>query len=162
MMRCLLEQTGSWYQVHTCLSYQNSCVVGTVYDPPVFMVTCTLNTCVCIVVYSVYCVLEYVSLCTSGLAVSQLILSSRTVWVRCVNGDLARRYGVSDRNPAGDYWKKIPGNANWLTGETGVILVRLGVSDCCYCSERANMYYGKNMYRMSVFTVQMLSERRLL
>ncbi|XP_044021552.1 tectonin beta-propeller repeat-containing protein 2 [Siniperca chuatsi] len=50
-----------------------------------------------------------------GLAVSQLVLSSRTVWVRCVNGDLARRYGVSDRNSAGDYWKKIPGNANWLT-----------------------------------------------
>ncbi|XP_068194967.1 tectonin beta-propeller repeat-containing protein 2 [Antennarius striatus] len=50
-----------------------------------------------------------------GLAVSQLVLSSWTVWVRCVNGDLARRYGVSDRNPAGDYWKKIPGNANWLT-----------------------------------------------
>uniref|UniRef100_A0A8C2ZX34 Tectonin beta-propeller repeat containing 2 n=1 Tax=Cyclopterus lumpus TaxID=8103 RepID=A0A8C2ZX34_CYCLU len=50
-----------------------------------------------------------------GLAVSQLVLSSRTVWVRCVNGDLARRYGVCDRNPAGDYWKKIPGNANWLT-----------------------------------------------
>lgn len=50
-----------------------------------------------------------------GLAVSQLVLSSRTVWVRCLNGDLARRYGVSDRNPAGDYWKKIPGNANWLT-----------------------------------------------
>ncbi|XP_051942082.1 tectonin beta-propeller repeat-containing protein 2 [Hippocampus zosterae] len=50
-----------------------------------------------------------------GLSVSQLVLSRRTVWVRCVNGDLARRYGVSDRNPAGDYWKKIPGNANWLT-----------------------------------------------
>ncbi|XP_049452159.1 tectonin beta-propeller repeat-containing protein 2 isoform X1 [Epinephelus fuscoguttatus] len=50
-----------------------------------------------------------------GLAVSQLVLSSRTVWVRCVNGDLARRYGLSERNPAGDYWKKIPGNANWLT-----------------------------------------------
>ncbi|XP_077420740.1 tectonin beta-propeller repeat-containing protein 2 isoform X2 [Vanacampus margaritifer] len=50
-----------------------------------------------------------------GLTVSQLVLSCRTVWVRCVNGDLARRYGVSDRNPAGDYWKKIPGNANCLT-----------------------------------------------
>ncbi|XP_072221896.1 tectonin beta-propeller repeat-containing protein 2 isoform X2 [Leuresthes tenuis] len=50
-----------------------------------------------------------------GLAVSQLVLSSRTVWVRCVNGDLARRYGISDKNPAGDYWKKIPGNANWFT-----------------------------------------------
>ncbi|KAM3594811.1 uncharacterized protein V6R79_014467 [Siganus canaliculatus] len=50
-----------------------------------------------------------------GLAVSQLVLSSRTVWVRCVNGDVARRYGVSERNAAGDYWKKIPGSANWLT-----------------------------------------------
>ncbi|XP_077587757.1 tectonin beta-propeller repeat-containing protein 2 [Stigmatopora nigra] len=50
-----------------------------------------------------------------GLSVSQLVLSCHTVWVRCVNGDLARRYGVSDRNPAGDYWKKIPGNANCLT-----------------------------------------------
>uniref|UniRef100_A0A3B4U5H4 Tectonin beta-propeller repeat containing 2 n=1 Tax=Seriola dumerili TaxID=41447 RepID=A0A3B4U5H4_SERDU len=50
-----------------------------------------------------------------GLAVSQLVLSCRTVWVRCVNGDLARRYGVCERNPAGDYWKKIPGTANWLT-----------------------------------------------
>lgn len=59
----------------------------------------------------------------SGLAVSQLVLSSRTVWVRCVNGDLARRYGISDRNPAGDYWKKIPGNANCLTGETGFMRV---------------------------------------
>lgn len=57
--------------------------------------------------------------CVSGLAVSQLVLSSRTVWVRCVNGDLARRYGLTDRNPAGDYWKKIPGHANCLTGERG-------------------------------------------
>ncbi|XP_057715416.1 tectonin beta-propeller repeat-containing protein 2 isoform X1 [Corythoichthys intestinalis] len=53
-----------------------------------------------------------------GLTVSQLVLSCQTVWVRCVNGDLARRYGVSDRNPAGDYWKKIPGTANWLTVTT--------------------------------------------
>ncbi|XP_078101331.1 uncharacterized protein LOC144514012 [Sander vitreus] len=54
-----------------------------------------------------------------GLAVSQLVLSSRTVWVRCANGEVARRYGVSDRNPAGDYWKKIPGNTNWLTVTPG-------------------------------------------
>lgn len=54
---------------------------------------------------------------------SQLVLSCRSVWVRCVNGDLARRYGVSDRNPAGDYWKKIPGSANWLTGKTGWCLL---------------------------------------
>lgn len=57
--------------------------------------------------------------CLSGLAVSHLVLSSRTVWVRCPNGEIARRYGVSERNPAGDYWKKIPGTAHWLTGETG-------------------------------------------
>ncbi|KAF7647961.1 hypothetical protein LDENG_00164100 [Lucifuga dentata] len=52
---------------------------------------------------------------SSRLVVSQMVLSSRTVWVRCVNGDLARRYGVSDRNPAGDYWKKIPGSAHCCT-----------------------------------------------
>lgn len=39
--------------------------------------------------------------------------------MRCPNGEIARRYGVSERNPAGDYWKKIPGSAHWLTGETG-------------------------------------------
>uniref|UniRef100_A0A3P9IM51 Uncharacterized protein n=1 Tax=Oryzias latipes TaxID=8090 RepID=A0A3P9IM51_ORYLA len=50
-----------------------------------------------------------------GLAVRQLELSCRTAWVRCVNGNLARRYGISDRNPAGDYWKKVPGSANWFT-----------------------------------------------
>uniref|UniRef100_A0A673BVR2 Tectonin beta-propeller repeat containing 2 n=1 Tax=Sphaeramia orbicularis TaxID=375764 RepID=A0A673BVR2_9TELE len=57
-----------------------------------------------------------------------LLLSSRTVWVRCVNGDVARRYGVSEKNPAGDYWKRIPGHAHYLTGTTGLnwfILVRL-------------------------------------
>lgn len=62
--------------------------------------------------------------CVSGLAVSQLVISSWTVWVRCINGDLARRYGVTDRNPAGDYWKKIPGQANCLTGELVPVLVR--------------------------------------
>lgn len=63
-------------------------------------------------------------MCISGLAVSQLVISSWTVWVRCINGDLARRYGVTDRNPAGDYWKKIPGQANCLTGEIVLVLVR--------------------------------------
>lgn len=38
--------------------------------------------------------------------------------MRCPNGEVARRYGVGERNPAGDYWKKIPGSAHWLTGET--------------------------------------------
>lgn len=74
--------------------------------------------------------------CGPGLTVSQLVLSSRTVWARCANGDLARRYGVSDRNPAGDYWKKIPGQAtgltgegllvnwfSWLTGSTGYLVI---------------------------------------
>uniref|UniRef100_A0A3B5L8Q2 Tectonin beta-propeller repeat containing 2 n=1 Tax=Xiphophorus couchianus TaxID=32473 RepID=A0A3B5L8Q2_9TELE len=46
---------------------------------------------------------------------AQMVVSCQTVWVRCVNGELARRYGISDRNPAGDYWKKIPGNTNWFT-----------------------------------------------
>lgn len=80
-------------------------------------------------------VCECVSLCVCvGLAVSQLVLSCRTAWVRCVNGDLARRYGVSERNPAGDYWKKIPGNASWFTGKTGLfcfILVHRYLTQLC-------------------------------
>uniref|UniRef100_A0A8C5F8C0 Tectonin beta-propeller repeat containing 2 n=1 Tax=Gadus morhua TaxID=8049 RepID=A0A8C5F8C0_GADMO len=52
-----------------------------------------------------------------GLAASQLVLSVRTVWVRCPNGEIARRYGNTARNPAGDYWKRIPGMSHWLAGE---------------------------------------------
>lgn len=53
----------------------------------------------------------------TGLQASQLVLSTRTAWVRCPNGEMARRYGISEKNPAGDYWKKVPGLVNWLTGE---------------------------------------------
>lgn len=53
----------------------------------------------------------------AGLQASQLVLSTRTAWVRCPNGEMARRYGISEKNPAGDYWKKVPGLVNWLTGE---------------------------------------------
>lgn len=52
----------------------------------------------------------------TGLQACQLALSTRTVWARCPNGDLARRYGITDKNPAGDYWKKIPGNVSCFTG----------------------------------------------
>lgn len=52
----------------------------------------------------------------AGLQACQLALSTRTVWARCPNGELARRYGVTDKNPAGDYWKRIPGTAMCLTG----------------------------------------------
>lgn len=52
----------------------------------------------------------------AGLQACQLALSTRTVWARCPNGDLARRYGITDKNPAGDYWKKIPGNVLCFTG----------------------------------------------
>ncbi|XP_061015447.1 tectonin beta-propeller repeat-containing protein 2 isoform X4 [Dama dama] len=55
-----------------------------------------------------------------GLQACQLALSTRTVWARCPNGDLARRYGISDKNPAGDYWKKIPGNVTCVTGRCWV------------------------------------------
>lgn len=57
------------------------------------------------------------------------------MWARCPNGDLARRYGVTDKNPAGDYWKKIPGNVTcftvtssdelWAVGPPGYLLQRL-------------------------------------
>lgn len=56
---------------------------------------------------------------SAGLQACQLALSTRTVWARCPNGDLARRYGVTDKHPAGDYWKKVPGHATCLTGRSG-------------------------------------------
>lgn len=56
----------------------------------------------------------------AGLQACQLALSTRTVWARCPNGDLARRYGITDKNPAGDYWKKIPGNVTCVTGRCWV------------------------------------------
>lgn len=52
-----------------------------------------------------------------GLQASQLVLSMRTAWVRLYNGEVARRYGITEKNPAGDYWKKIPGLVSWLAGE---------------------------------------------
>lgn len=52
-----------------------------------------------------------------GLQASELVISMKTVWARCPNGDVARRYGITDKNPAGDYWKKIPGNVSCLAGE---------------------------------------------
>lgn len=71
----------------------------------------------------------------TGLQACQLALSTRTVWARCPNGDLARRYGVTDKNPAGDYWKKIPGSVScftvtssdelWAVGPSGCLLQRL-------------------------------------
>jgi hypothetical protein len=61
-------------------------------------------------------VLSTIPTLPTGLQACQLALSTRTVWARCPNGDLARRYGVTDKNPAGDYWKKIPGNVSCFTG----------------------------------------------
>lgn len=95
--------------------------VGTAWEmvPGVGPIPSPLCRCDGVVVDALLC-----GVCTSGLAVSQLVISSWTVWVRCINGDLARRYGVTVRNPAGDYWKKIPGQANCLTGEIVLVLVR--------------------------------------
>lgn len=103
--RCLWGRTGSWSQV---------CLIHT----PVCLSVCLIHTPVCL--SDPHTRLSALS----GLAVSQLVLSYRTVWVRCLNGDLARRYGISDRNAAGDYWKKIPGTANWLTGKSSSRLRR--------------------------------------
>lgn len=52
----------------------------------------------------------------AGLQACQLALSARTVWARCPNSHLARRYGITDKNPAGDYWKKVPGTVTCFTG----------------------------------------------
>ncbi|CAL9686716.1 unnamed protein product [Knipowitschia caucasica] len=54
-----------------------------------------------------------------GLQVSQILLGLDSVWVRCVNGDVARRIGVSQRNCAGDYWRRSPGTCSCLTVTPG-------------------------------------------
>ncbi|EDL18650.1 mCG14927 [Mus musculus] len=78
---------------------------------------------------------ELIPTLPTGLQACQLALSTRTVWARCPNGDLARRYGITDKNPAGDYWKKIPGSVScftvtssdelWAVGSSGCLLQRL-------------------------------------
>lgn len=73
----------------------------------------------------------------TGLQACQLALSTRTVWARCPNGDLARRYGITDKNAAGDYWKKIPGSVSCLTGRCW------GLADSVY--PRGGGAYVKNL-----------------
>uniref|UniRef100_A0A3B3ZJX7 Uncharacterized protein n=2 Tax=Periophthalmus magnuspinnatus TaxID=409849 RepID=A0A3B3ZJX7_9GOBI len=54
-----------------------------------------------------------------GLQVAQILLGLDSVWVRCVNGDVSRRVGVSEKNCAGDYWRRSPGTCSCLTVTPG-------------------------------------------
>jgi hypothetical protein len=42
--------------------------------------------------------------------------SDDSVWALSQKGDIYRRYGITQTNFVGDYWKKVPGNAKALTG----------------------------------------------
>lgn len=74
----------------------------------------------------------------AGLQACQLALSARTVWARCPNSHLARRYGITDKNPAGDYWKKVPGTVTCFTGRCRALRGSrgcvLGLTGCSYGS----------------------------
>lgn len=43
-------------------------------------------------------------------------LSASAVWALSVEGDVYRRHGITQNNYIGDYWKKIPGSVEALTG----------------------------------------------
>ena len=51
-----------------------------------------------------------------GSHVSNICISNDTVWALTPNGDVLCRYGISKKNPAGDYWRQIPGKFWTLRG----------------------------------------------
>ena len=54
---------------------------------------------------------------TENLHTSYLLNYSGTaVWALSPRGSIYRRYGITETNFIGDYWKKIPGSATTLTG----------------------------------------------
>ncbi|CAB3373759.1 Hypothetical predicted protein [Cloeon dipterum] len=50
-----------------------------------------------------------------GVEAVNLTISATGVWVLTPNGEIYRRCGISDVNFIGDFWKKLPGSATYLT-----------------------------------------------
>ena len=47
--------------------------------------------------------------------------SGTAVWALSARGSIYRRYGITETNFIGDYWKKIPGSATTLTGNVSLL-----------------------------------------
>ena len=51
-----------------------------------------------------------------GTLATQLSLSNHYVWALSPAGEILCRYGVTEDNVTGDYWKKMPGNFTYISG----------------------------------------------
>lgn len=52
----------------------------------------------------------------SGIEATALTISDGHVYALSPKGQIFCRYGLSNRNFIGDYWRRIPGHAKTLTG----------------------------------------------
>jgi len=69
-----------------------------------------------------------------GTGVRDLAISAHMVWATCPGGDIVCRYGVSEDNCVGHYWKKVPGNFElisvtpddelWAVDQNGQLFLR--------------------------------------
>ena len=57
-----------------------------------------------------------VMMCHTGAVVTELSLSGSGVWAVTPSGEILFRYGISEKNRLGNYWKKIPGMIAHITG----------------------------------------------
>lgn len=54
--------------------------------------------------------------CCTGTLATQLTVSDTCVWALNPNGEILCRYGISLKNPTGDYWRKVPGVFYQISG----------------------------------------------
>lgn len=59
--------------------------------------------------------------CCTGTLATQLTVSDTCVWALNPNGEILCRYGISLKNPTGDYWRKVPGVFYQISGTLQVL-----------------------------------------
>jgi hypothetical protein len=52
----------------------------------------------------------------AGVEAVNLTLSSCAVWALTPTGEIHRRCGVTQLNFTGDFWKRLPGSATFISG----------------------------------------------
>lgn len=58
----------------------------------------------------------YLEMYFTGTLATQLTVSDTCVWALNPNGEILCRYGISLKNPTGDYWRKVPGVFYQISG----------------------------------------------
>ena len=56
----------------------------------------------------------------SGIQVLDISVSSSGVWALNTNGEILFRYGITEEDVSGNYWKKIPGCFTKVSGMEAV------------------------------------------